>query len=91
MRLDHGFGKHRSYRLGQTFEPGDHREEDVLGGAVAQFGQHPQPELRALGLLDPNSQDFLVPRAANSNHQVHRPVVDHPFVADFDPDALRLK
>src|SRR6266446_8219302 len=59
--LDHGLGKHRGYRLGKTFEPVDHGNQDVLGAAVAQFGHHPRPELRAFGLLDPQSEISLWP------------------------------
>ena len=58
--LDDRPWKHRGDRLGEALKSVDHRDQDVLSPAVAQFGHHPQPEFRAFGLLDPQPQDLLV-------------------------------
>ena len=50
---------------------------DNLNSGVAR---HAQPELRPFGLLDPKTQNFLVTGAAHSRRQVHRLVLDQPFV-----------
>ena len=62
--------------------------QDVLGAAVAELSHHPQPELPDLGLFDSEPEDFLAARATNSDHQVHRPVVDHALIANLRPDRV---
>src|ERR1700745_2564635 len=86
--LHYGLGKHRGYRLGEALEPVNHRDQDVLDAAAAQFGHYPQPELRTFGLFDPNAENFLVPRATNADRQVSRPVANGALVADFYPDRV---
>src|SRR4029453_7471568 len=81
--LHHGVGEYRRDRLWEALETIDHRDQDVAGAAVANLAHHPQPELRPLGLFDPKAQDLLVTRAAHADGQVHRLVLDHPFVADL--------
>jgi hypothetical protein len=83
--LYHGPGEYRGDRLGKALEPVDHRDQDVLDAAVAQLAHHPQPELRSFGLLDPQTEDFLMARTTYADGEVHRPIADQTFVADLDP------
>lgn len=55
--LDHGLGQPRAERLGTALEPVDHRGPELLDPAILERAHHPQPELRALGPLEPNAQD----------------------------------
>ena len=81
--LHHGLGKHRGDRFRKTLEPVDHRDQDILDPAAAQFRHHPQPELGPLGLLDPQPENFLVAGATKADRQVQRPVADQTLIADF--------
>ena len=55
---------------------------------VLDLGHHPQPELGALGLLDPQAQNLFVALNGEAQRQIDRLVADHPLVADFDPERV---
>ena len=73
---------------GKPFQAIDDGDQDVLGAAVLDLVHHPQPELGALGLLDPKAQHFLVAGGAHADRQVHGLVLDQPLVADLDPQRI---
>jgi hypothetical protein len=64
------------------------REQDVLHPAVPELVHHPEPELGALVLLEPETQDFLAPVGAHAGRDVHSLVTDQAFVADLDPERV---
>ena len=55
---------------------------------VLDLGHHPQPELGALGLLDPQAQNLFVALNGEAQRQIDRLVADHPLAADFDPERV---
>ena len=55
---------------------------------ILDLRHHPQPELGPLGLLDPDAQHLLVPGSAYADGQVHRLVLDRPFVTDLDAQEV---
>lgn len=55
---------------------------------VTQLAHDPQPEFRPLGLLEPQAQNLLAPRAAQANRQIYRAIADQPFVADLHPQRV---
>lgn len=58
-RLHRGVGEDALERLREALEAVDARDEDVLDAAVLELGNDLEPELRALGLLEPDAQDLL--------------------------------
>ena len=74
--------------VGEALEPVDNGEQEVVDTAVLELVHDPQPELGALGLLDPQAQDVLVPLAIESQGQVDGLVLDHALVADLDPQRV---
>ena len=66
----------------------DDSEQQVLDVAIAQFVHHPQPELRALVLLQPEAEDLLGAVGAHAQRDVHGLVPDDAFVADLDPQRV---
>ena len=58
-------------------EPGEAvaaHDQGVLDAAVAELGQHPGPELRALAGLDPDPQDVLHAVQVDADRDVRRAV-----------------
>jgi hypothetical protein len=49
----------------------------------------PEPELGALGLLDPQPQHLLGPVRADAKGDVHGLVADRALVADLDPEGVQ--
>jgi hypothetical protein len=60
----------------------------LLDAAVAQFVQHPEPELRAFVLFEPEAEDLLRAVGADAECDVHRLVADQPLVADLHPQRV---
>ena len=58
--LDLGPWEDRGDRVGKALQAVNHGNENVLDAAVAQFVHDPEPELRALRLLDPEAEDILI-------------------------------
>ena len=57
--LDLGLWKHRGDRLRKALQAIDDGDQDVFDAAVLQLVHDAQPEFRALGLLDPQAENFL--------------------------------
>jgi hypothetical protein len=66
----------------------DHGEQDVLDPAVFEFVHDPEPELRALVLLDPEAEDLLGAVRPHPERHVHGLVADHALVADLHPECI---
>ncbi len=57
--LDLGLREHGADRLGEALQPVDDGDQDVGDAAVAQLVHDAQPELGALGLLEPEAEHLL--------------------------------
>ena len=68
----------------QAIDDGD---QDVFDAAVLQLVHDAQPEFRALGLLDPQAENFLGSVGPNSKSDVDGFVAHHAFVAHLDPES----
>jgi hypothetical protein len=55
-----GLREHRLDGFGKAFEAIHHGDQDVLHAAVAQFGQHLEPELGPFIGLDPQVEHLLL-------------------------------
>ncbi|CAB5328303.1 hypothetical protein IST4119_00738 [Burkholderia multivorans] len=86
--LDRRFREHRVDRFGEALQAVDHGDQDVLHAAQLQVVHHPQPELGALGLLDPKAEHVACAVAAHAQRQVDRLVAHHAFVADLDSQGV---
>ena len=75
-------------RLGEALQAIDDGDQDVLDAAVLQLVHDPQPELGALGLLDPEAEDLLGAVGQDAERDVDRLVADDALVADLDPDGV---
>ena len=80
--------EHRRDRLREALQPVGHGDQHVLDAAVLQFGHHPQPELGALGLLDPQPEDLLGAVRPHAERDMHRLVPDRAFIAHLDPQGI---
>ncbi len=54
-KLNLRFGEHGFDSFGKTFQPVNARDEDVFDAARLQLRDHLQPQLRALGLSEPDA------------------------------------
>ncbi len=57
--LDDRLRKHGADRFGKAFQPVHYRDQDVAETALLQFVHDTQPELGALGLLNPDAENLL--------------------------------
>lgn len=73
---------------GKALQPVDHGDEDVLDAAVAEIVHHLEPELRALGLLDPQAENLLLALRGERQNDVHCLVPHQPVIPDLDPQRV---
>src|SRR5665213_2562691 len=66
----------------------DDRDQDIANAAILELIHHPEPELGALCLLDPDAEDLLGTIGQDAERDVHRLVAHEPLVADFDADRV---
>src|ERR1044072_5382833 len=66
----------------------DHGDQDVAQAARLEIVHDLQPELGALGLLDPQAEHVLVALRVQRQCDVDRLVADQPLVADLDPQRI---
>ena len=57
--LDRCMWEHRGGRVGETRETVDHRDQDVAAATGPEFVHRLEPELGALGRLDPQAEHLL--------------------------------
>ena len=86
--LHRGLGEHRGDRVGEALEAVDHGDQKVLDAAVLQLVHHPEPELGALVLLEPETEDLLAAVVPDAGRDMHRLVADQAFVADLHPERV---
>src|SRR4029453_3355709 len=86
--LDLGLREHGGDRLGEALQAVDHGDKDVLDAAVLEFVHDPEPELGALGLLDPEAEDLLAAVRADAERDIHRLVADRALVADLHAQGV---
>ena len=88
--LDH---RHRERRLdgfGEALEAVAARDQDVLHASGLELVDDLQPKFRALGLLDPEPQDFLAARQSHAERDVDGLVADDALVADFHDEDVEV-
>ena len=69
----------------QTIHDGD---QHVFDATAPQVVHDAQPELGALGLLDPQPQNFLGAVGPDTKNDIDRLVAHGSFVAHLDPDRI---
>src|SRR5690606_14448427 len=72
----------------QTFEAIDDRDQYVADAAAAQLVKHLQPELGALGLLDPDAQHVTGAIGQHAERQIDRFVAHDRVVADLHAQGI---
>lgn len=82
-RLHGGARVSRANRFGQPLQPVNDRDQDVLATAGLEFVEHLEPELRALGLLDPQPEHVALAVRLDAQGQVHSLVAHHAITADL--------
>jgi hypothetical protein len=75
-------------RLGEPLQPVDAADQDIGDAALLEFGQDLKPELRALGLLDPDPENLAFPVAVDADHEIGVLVADNAVVADLDDERV---
>ena len=83
-----GLRKDGGDRLRKALQAVDDGDQHVLDAAALQLVHHPQPELGALGLLDPKPQDFLRSVRPDAKGDIDRLVADGSLVAHLDADRI---
>lgn len=77
--------------LGQPLEAVDAGDEAVVHTACFQFVEHGQPELGALGLGQPQAQQFLLAVQVDAQRQVDGLVAEGTFLTRFDEQAVEIQ
>ncbi|ESZ68224.1 hypothetical protein X726_32400 [Mesorhizobium sp. L103C105A0] len=86
--LDDGLGKDGVDRLGKALQSVDDGDQDIADAAALQLVHDAQPELGALGLLDPDAKNLLRAIGQDAERNVYGLVPDEALVPDLDPDRL---
>ena len=83
-------GNVASIGLREAGEPVDADEQDVGDAAGLQVGEDVQPELRALGLLEPQAEDVAFAVEVDAQRDVARLVSDGVPVADLHDQRIEV-
>jgi hypothetical protein len=75
-------------RLGEALQPVDATDQDVLDAALFQLGQHLQPELGALGALEPEPEHISLAVEVDADHDVAGEVADGAAVSDLHDQGI---
>ena len=86
--VGHGLGKDGVDCLGKALKAIDDSNQDVGDAPVLKLVHHPQPELGALGLLDPDAQNLLGAVRQDAESDIDRLIPDKALVADLDPNGI---
>src|SRR5918994_1284325 len=78
-------------RLGEPGQPVAAGDQHVGDAAVAELGEHPGPELGALGGLDPDPEHMLDPVAVDADGDVGGLVADLVVVADLHHQRVQIQ
>jgi len=87
-RLQGGRGKHRRECLAHALESVGDRDEDVLAAARLQIRKDVHPELRALGLLDPDPEDVAAAVRGHGEREIDGRAAHRRFVANLDAQRI---
>ena len=88
--LDGRVREGRLDRLREAGEPVDADEQDVGDAAGLQIGEDVQPELRALGLLEPQAEHVTLAVEVDAQRHVARLVSDRMPVADLHDQRVEV-
>ena len=88
--LDGRVRERRFDRLREAGEPVDADEQDVGHAAGLQVGEDVQPELRALGLLEPQAEHVALAVEVDAQRDVARVVLDRVPVADLHDQRIEV-
>ena len=83
-------GNVASIASGKPVEPVDADEQDVSHPAGLQVGEDVQPELRALGLLEPQAEHVAFAVEVDAQRDVARLVLDRVPVADLHDQRIEV-
>ena len=89
--LDDGEREGRADGVWKAFEPVAADEEDVLHAAVLEVRHHRQPELRALGLLEPETKNLALARDGHAEGDVDGLLHDDAAVAYRDEEHVQMR
>jgi hypothetical protein len=81
--LQRGGREHRAQRLADALEPVGDADQDVGHTACLQVVEDLHPELRTLGVLDPQAQDVARAVGQHAQRQVDRLVAHDGVLADL--------
>lgn len=87
--LRRGGREYRLDRLRKALAAVDAGDEDVSEAAVAQFVEDLHPELRALGVLEPQAEHVARAVQADRHRQVARLALHAAAVADLQDQAVQ--
>ena len=87
--LNLGQGEHGGDRFRKSFQPIDYRNQNVADPTVSDLGDHSEPELRSLALLDPDPQNVLGPVGQHPQRQINCFILDRSFIANLDPQRIK--
>ena len=87
--LNDGLGPDGLDRLGEPLQAVDAADQDVCDAALLEFGQDLKPELRALGLLDPDPQYLAFTVTVDADREVGVLVGDNAVVTDLDDQSVQ--
>ncbi len=86
--LDDRLGEDGVDRLGEALQAVDDGDQDVGDAAVLQFVHDAEPELGALGLLDPDAENLVRAVRQDAERDVDGLVAHEVIVSDLDPDGV---
>ena len=90
-RLHPGLGVDGFDRFGEAGQPVDAADEHVPDAAGLQIGQDLQPELGALGALEPHAEHVAVAVEVDPDRQIAGEVSDRLPVADLDHERVQVE
>src|SRR5580700_2562130 len=86
--LNRRLRKHGGDRVRKALQAVDDGDQHIFDAAVLQLVHHPQPELGAFILLEPQPQDLLGSIGAHAERDMDRLVADQSFVADLHSQGV---
>ena len=86
--LDDRVGEHGGDRVREALQAADNGKQDVFDATVPELVHHPQPELGAFILLEPQAEHLLGAIGADAQRDADRLVANHVLVADLDLDRV---
>ncbi len=88
--LDDRVGPRGLDRLRKAGQAVDAADQDVADAAALELGENAEPELCALGLLEPDPENFALAGHVDADREVARHVLDRFAVADLDDQRVEV-